>query len=71
MRGKSVTSGERAIILNVFKHLKGNFPLESQRSVIERTSKATGSKYLDDQEDNQRGKTSISWKEKAQQEEIH
>ena len=79
MRGKPVTSGERAIILNVFKHLKGNFPLESQGSIIERTSKATGSsistinwlKYLDDQEDNQRGKTSISWKEKAQQEEIH
>ena len=43
MRGKPVTSGERAIILNVFKHLKGNFPLESQRSIIERTSKATGS----------------------------
>ena len=30
-------------LLNVFKHLKGNFPLESQRSIIERTSKATGS----------------------------
>ena len=43
MRGKPVTSGERAIILNVFKHLKGNFPLESQGSIIERTSKATGS----------------------------
>ena len=43
MRGKPVTYGERAIILNVFKHLKGNFPLESQRSIIERTSKATGS----------------------------
>ena len=43
MRGKPVTSGERAIIFNVFKHLKGNFPLESQRSIIERTSKATGS----------------------------
>ena len=43
MRGKPVTSGERAIILNVFKHLKGNFPPESQRSIIERTSKATGS----------------------------
>ena len=41
MRGKPVTSGERAIIFNVFKHLKGNFPLESQRSIIERTSKAT------------------------------
>ena len=44
MRGKPVTSGERAIIFNVFKHLKGNFPLESQRSIIiDRTSKATGS----------------------------
>ena len=43
MRGKPVTSVERAIIFNVFKHLKGNFPLESQRSIIERTSKATGS----------------------------
>ena len=43
MRGSPVTSGERAIIFNVFKHLKGNFPLESQRSIIERTSKATGS----------------------------
>ena len=43
MRGKPLTSGERAIILNVFKHLKGNFFLESQRSIIERTSKATGS----------------------------
>ena len=43
MRGKPVISGERAIICNVFKHLKGNFPLESQRSIIERTSKATGS----------------------------
>ena len=43
MRGKPVTSGERAIIFNVFKHLKGNFPLESQRSIIERTSKTTGS----------------------------
>ena len=43
MRGKPVTSGERAIIFNVFKHLKGNFHLESQRSIIERTSKATGS----------------------------
>ena len=41
MRGKPLTSGERAIIFNVFKHLKGNFPLESQRSIIERTSKAT------------------------------
>ena len=29
MRGKPVTSGERAIIFNVFKHLKGNFPLET------------------------------------------
>ena len=38
-----MTSGERAIIFNVFKHLKGNFPQESQRSIIERTSKATGS----------------------------
>ena len=43
MRGKPVTSWERAISFNVFKHLKGNFPLESQRSIIERTSKATGS----------------------------
>ena len=43
MRGKPVTSGERAIIFNVFKYLKGNFPLESQRSIIERTSKAIGS----------------------------
>ena len=43
MRGKPVTSGERAIIFNVFKHLKGNFPPESQRSIIERASKATGS----------------------------
>ena len=43
MRGKPVTSGERAIILNVFKHLRGNYPLESQGSIIERTSKATGS----------------------------
>ena len=43
MRGKPVTSGERAIILNVFKHLKGNFPLESHGLIIERTSKATGS----------------------------
>ena len=43
MRGKPVTSGEKAIIFNVFKHLKGNFPLKSQRSIIERTSKATGS----------------------------
>ena len=43
MRGKLVTSGERAIIFNVFKHLKGNFPLESQQSIIERTSKATDS----------------------------
>ena len=38
-----MTSGERAIIFNVFKHLKGNFPPESKRSIIERTSKATGS----------------------------
>ena len=29
--------------MNVFKHLKGNFSLESQGSIIERTSKATGS----------------------------
>ena len=36
MRGKPVTSGERAIILNVFKHLKGNFPLESQGSINNR-----------------------------------
>ena len=43
MRGKPVTSGERAIIFNVFKHLKVNFPLEGQGSIIERTSKATGS----------------------------
>ena len=43
MRGKPVNSGERSIIFNVFKHLKGNFPLESQRSIIERTSEATGS----------------------------
>ena len=47
MRGKPVTSGERAIIFNVFKHLKGNFPIESQRSIIERTSKATGSSYFE------------------------
>ena len=71
MRGKPVTSGERAISFNVFKHLKGNFPQESQRSIIERTSKSNWLKYLYDQEDNQRGKTSISCKEKAQQEEIH
>ena len=42
MRRKPVTSGERAIMFNVFKHLKGNLPLESQRSLTERTSKATG-----------------------------
>ena len=40
MRRKPVTSEERAIILNVFKHLKGNFPPESQGSIIERTSNA-------------------------------
>ena len=41
MRGKPLPSGERAIIFNVFKHLKGNFSLESQGSIIE--CKATGS----------------------------
>ena len=43
MKGKPVTSGERAIDFNVFKRLKGNFPPESQPSIIERASKATRS----------------------------
>ena len=71
MRGKPVTSGERAIIFNLFKHLKGNFRLESQRSIIERTCKATGSSISTIKRIMKEGKTSISWKEKAQQEEIH
>ena len=72
MRGRPVPSRERAIIFNVFKHLKGNFSLESQGSIIERTSKATGSSIsMIKRIIKEERKTSISCKEKAQQEEIH
>ena len=71
MRGKPVTSGERAIILNVFKHLKGNFPLESQRSIIERTSKATGSSISTIKRIIKEERPRSPGKKRTQQEEIH
>ena len=71
MRGKPVTSGQRAIILNVFKHLKGNFPLKSQGSIIERTSKETGSSISTIKRIIKEERPRSPGKEKAQQEEIH
>ena len=45
MRTKSGTSSERTIIYNVFAYIKSIFPYESQRDLLIRTVKATGSIY--------------------------
>ena len=45
MRTKAGTSRERTIICNVFAYIKSIFPDESQRDLLIRTVKATGSIY--------------------------
>ena len=45
MRTKAGTSRERTIIYNVFAYIKSIFPDESQRDLLIRTVKATGSIY--------------------------
>ena len=45
MRTRAGTPKERTIIYNVFAYIKGIFPDESQRDLLIRTVKATGSVY--------------------------
>ena len=45
MRTKAGTSRERTIISNVFAYIKRIFPDESQRDLLIRTFKVTGSIY--------------------------
>ena len=45
MRTKAGTSRERTIIENVFAYIESIFPDESQRDLLIRTVKATGSIY--------------------------
>ena len=45
MKTKTGTSRERTIIYNIFAHIKSIFPDESQRDLLIRTVKATGSIY--------------------------
>ena len=46
MRGKPASSNEKTIIWNVFNYMGTNYPLESQRALINRTVEATGSSNL-------------------------